>query len=75
MRTSSGFDRLSTEEELHQVLAVLQGVSRNGWVVYEEDSTESQETLLSADTVLAEDDSIDAECLSQLVAKRPELKN
>ena len=73
MRTSNGFDRLSTEEELHQVLAVLQGVSRNGWIVYEgEDSAESQDTSLSADTVLTEDD---AECLNQLVAKRPELKN
>ena len=73
MRRLNGFDRLATEEELHQVLAVLQEFSRNGWVASEEDPADSQQ--LWANTELADDDSLDAECLSQLAARKPELKN
>jgi len=71
MRRLNGFDRLSTEEELHQVLAVLQEFSRNGWVTSEEGSAES----LWADAALGDDDSVDAACLTQLAAQKPELKN
>ena len=73
MRTSNGFDRMSTEEELHQVLAVLDEVARNGWILLGEDSEGPQATTLWADTVL--DDPTDAEALGELVAKKPELKN
>ena len=60
MRTTEGFDRLSTEEELHQVLAVLEELSR------------SAELWLDTAT---EDDAAGAESLAQLMTKRRELKN
>jgi hypothetical protein len=79
MRTTAGFDRLSTEEELHQVLAVLEEFSRNGWTVPGSDSSDSLECASSADAALVElveeDETPDAESLAQLIAKRPELKN
>jgi hypothetical protein len=73
MRMLSGFDRLSTEEELHQVLAVLNEFAGNGWMLPQEDSTDPQATTLWADDVL--DDSTCAESLAELIANRPELKN
>ena len=71
MRISSGFDRLSTEEELHQVLAVLDGFAGGGWMLPEEGSADTQ--AIWTDSVL--DDSTDAESLAELMAKRPALKN
>jgi hypothetical protein len=73
MRKSRGFDRLSTEEELHQVLAVLHEFAPSGWMVPEDDSADPQATSLWADAVL--DDSADAESLADLLAKKPELRN
>ena len=73
MRISSGFDRLSTEEELHQVLAVLDQFGLNGWTVAQEGSAGRHAVALCADAL--EDDSADAESLAELMEKRPELKN
>ena len=73
MRTPSGFDRLSTEEELSQVLAVLQDFSRSGWMSSEDDSIDLQATADSSDTVL--DDSPEADCLAEMMARKPTLKN
>jgi hypothetical protein len=69
----SGFDRLSTEEELNQVLAVLNEFAQSGWTLPEEGSPAPQAATLWADDVL--DDSTCAESLAELVANRPELKN
>jgi hypothetical protein len=73
MRASDGFDRVSTEEELHQVLAVLNEFARNGWSLPGEDQAEPQETALWADTVL--DEPAEAESLANLLAKKPETTN
>ena len=72
MRASNGFDRMSTEEEIHQVLNILGARERNGWMLPGGKST-PQTSDLWADTVL--DDSADAESLAELVEKTPELKN
>ena len=69
MRTSNGFDRMSTEEELHQVLNVLGDLERNGWMIPEEPLETSQASDLWAEALL--DDSTDAESLAELVEKRP----
>lgn len=73
MRTPNGFDRMSTEEELNQVLAVLHEFAREGWVLAAEDSAGPQENALSCDTIL--DDSAEAGSLAELMERRPELKN
>lgn len=69
MRISSGFDRMSTEEELHQVLDILGELERTGWMLPRDTGT-SQTSCLWAD-VLADD----AESLAELIEKKPELKN
>jgi hypothetical protein len=69
----SGFDRLSTEEELHQVLTVLNEFAGNDSMLAEQDCTDWQATTLWADDVL--DDSTAAASLAELVANKPELKN
>jgi hypothetical protein len=72
MRTSNGFDRLATEEELHQVFDVLGELERSGWMLPGENSTLETDSLW-ADTIL--DESADAESLAELLEKRPQLKN
>ena len=73
IRTPSGFGRLSTEEELSQVLAVLQDFSRSGWMSSEDDSIDLQATTDSSDTVL--DNSPEADCLAEIMERKPTLKN
>jgi len=73
MRASNGFDRMSTPEELHQVLAVLSDFARGAWTVPGQDQTEAQATTLWADTPA--EDSADAESLVEFFMNRPELKN
>lgn len=65
---------MSTEEELHQVLAVLQETP-NGWLLSEglEDLAGGAIVDSCADTV--SDDASDAESIAQIVAKRPALNN
>jgi hypothetical protein len=67
MRTASGFDRIATEEELHQVLAVLQETP-DGWVL-------SEDFDGSEDSGDPSDEAFEVECLAELAARRPELKN
>ena len=69
MRISSGFDRMSTEEELHQVLDILGELGRNGWMLPQETAT-AQTNCLWADAPAD-----DAESLAELIEKKPELKN
>jgi hypothetical protein len=64
MRTPNGLDRLSTEEELSQVLSVLQDLVYSGWVVPGEDSVN---TIVS--------DSLEADCLTEMMQRKPPLKN
>lgn len=73
MRTSSGFDRMSTEEELHQVLNVLGELGLNGWMIPEESLETPQARDLWADVLF--DDSADDESLAELVKKGPNFKN
>jgi hypothetical protein len=73
MRTSSGFDRMSTEEELHQVLNLLGELERNDWMIPGEALETLQASDLWADVLL--DDSADAESLAELVEKKPKFKN
>jgi len=73
MRASNGFDRMSTPEELHQVLAVLGDFARGAWTVSEQDQAEAQATTLWADTPV--EDSADVESLAEFLMNRPELKN
>ena len=73
MRASNGFDRMSTPEELHQVLAVLGEFARGIWTVPGEDPSDAQATILWADTPA--EDSADEELLGGIFLNRPELKN
>lgn len=73
MRASNGFDRMSTPEELHQVLAVLGGFARGAWTIPGEDPSDAQDTILWADTPA--EDSADEESLAEVFMNRPELKN
>jgi len=73
MRTSSGFDRMSTPEELHQVLAVLGEFARGAWAVSDDDPADAQSTTLWADTPV--EDAADEESLAEFFMNRPELKN
>ena len=73
MKASDGFDRMSTREELHQVLAVLNGLAQGVWTVPGEDELDAQAITLSADP--ADDDSAEMESLAQFFMNRPELKN
>ena len=69
MRTSSGFDRIATEEELHQVLALLQKTA-DGWVLSEDFDDSGDEA--ESDLILCDDD---VESLAEFAARTPELKN
>ena len=73
MRASDGFDRMSTPEELHQVLAVLDEFVRSAWGLPAEDPDDSQAATLWADTEV--EDPADVESLSEFVVEKPELKN
>ena len=73
MRASSGFDRMSTPEELHQVLAVLGEFARGAWAVPEDDQADPQPTTLWADTSV--EDAAEEESLAEFFMNRPELKN
>jgi len=70
MKASNGFDRMSTREELHQVLAVLNDLAQGVWAVPGEDEVDPHAITLSAD-----DDSAEMESLAQFFMNRPELKN
>lgn len=70
MKASDGFDRMSTREELHQVLAVLNDLAQGVWAVPGEDQVDAQAITLSAD-----DDFAEMESLAQFFMNRPELKN
>ena len=69
MRTSNGFDRISTPEELHQVLAVLDEFARSAWASIGESQMES------TPWIEAPMDDADAESLAEIVINRPDLKN
>lgn len=69
MRTSNGFDRISTPEELHQVLAVLDEFARSAW------ASLGENRLDSTPWIEAPMDDEDAESLAELVINRPEMKN
>ena len=73
MRASNGFDRISTPEELHQVLAVLGEFARGAWTVPGEDRADAQATILWADTPLEE--SAEEESLAELFTNTSDLKN
>ena len=73
MKASNGFDRMSTREELHQVLAVLNDLAQGVWAIPGEDEIDVQAITLSADS--ANDDSAEVESLAQFFMNRPELKN
>jgi hypothetical protein len=70
MRTSNGFDRVSTPEELHQVLAVLDELGRSNCVPL-------GGNLAGGSWVVGTpfDDADDAESLAEFVINSPELKN
>jgi hypothetical protein len=59
MRTSNGFDRVSTTEELNQVLAVLGEFARGAWMVPGEGQAGADED----------------ESLAEFFINTPELKN
>ena len=73
MRTSNGFDRMSTPEELHQVLAVLDEFARSSWTLPGQGYEDSRAATLWADT--SEEGLADAESLAEFMMNRPELKN
>ncbi len=72
MRVFTGFDRMSTEEELSQVFDILTDLERNGWLLDTEPST-LQTGSLWADSTTGE--CSDPEALAELLEQRPELKN
>ena len=73
MRTSNGFDRMSTREELHQVLAVLDEFARSARTVPGEEQEDSLATALWAS--IPEEDLVDIESWAEFAADKPELKN
>ena len=72
MRAFSGFDRMSTEDELSQVFDILTEIERNGYLLDSEPST-LQAGSLWADSISAE--YTDPVVLAELLEQRPELKN
>jgi hypothetical protein len=73
MRASNGFDRMSTPEELHQVLAVLGEFAPGAWTVSGEDQLDARAPTLWTDTAV--EDSASEESLAEFFMIRPELKN
>ena len=70
MSISNGFDRISTPEELHQVMAVLDEFGRNTWPSLAD--AEPDSTLPRIEAPM---DDADAASLAELVINSPELKN
>ena len=68
MRTPNGFDRISTPEELHQVLAVLDEFARSTWASLGEQQVDTP----WLQTPIEDEE---AESLAEFVISRPELKN
>ena len=73
MRASNGFDRMSTPEELHQVLAVLDEFAPRAWMLPGEDQASAQAATLWGDT--PSEESADDESLAKLMGNQAELKN
>lgn len=69
MRTPNGFDRVSTPEELHQVLAVLDEFAQSTWADPDELRIDSTSWL----QMPIEDE--EAESLAEFLINRAELKN
>ena len=72
MRAFTGFDRVSTEEELSEVLDILTELERSGWLL-DEDTSRPQPSDLWSDSTRSE--CADPESLAALLSKKPELKN
>jgi hypothetical protein len=72
MRTSSEYDRLSTQEELHQVLDILGDLDRVDWLLSEV-SPSRQANDEWADALVGNSD--DAALLAEAIKKTSELKN
>jgi hypothetical protein len=72
MKMSNRFDRVSTEEELHQVLDVLGDLERGGWTLPGNDSA-TPTSGLWADVLFGGSPS--DESLAALIVNKPELKN
>jgi len=73
MRPSNGFDRMSTPEELHQVLAVVGAFARGAWTVPGAGQQDADAVTLWADTPAEDADS--DESLADFFMNTPELKN
>ena len=72
MSPSNGFDRMSTEEELHQVLDTLSKSSDGNWMLdYIDGSSLSSESSEDASF----DEALDFASLSQLIQKKQAPRN
>ena len=71
MRASNGFDRVSTPEELHQVLAILSESAPDAWESLAADEKDAD----AQSWIELPLDEADAESLAELVMRKPELKN
>jgi hypothetical protein len=69
MRISNGFDRISTPEELHQVMAVLGEFAQSAW------PSLADNELDSTPWMDAPMDDAEAASLAELVINSPEFKN
>jgi hypothetical protein len=72
MKTPTGFDRISTPEELHQVLAVLNDLALGTWGM-PGNGGDAKAWILCADPT--QDDLIETESLAEFFMDRPEFKN
>jgi hypothetical protein len=72
MRTSGGYDRLSTQEELHQVLDMLGDLDRTGWVILGEGCDRFGDDVW-ADSL--DSDATDADSLAATIEEKSQLKN
>ena len=76
MRTSNGFDRIATSEELNQVLAVLDELARNAWIPGESQMQETgSPATLWADMEAARDEGDEDVCLAEFISDESVLKN
>jgi len=78
MRTSSGFDRIASPEELNQVLAVLDELARNAWIPEEaqlQETSSISPATLWADMEGASDDGDDDQSLAEFISDKNLLKN
>jgi hypothetical protein len=72
MKASNGSDRVSTREELNQVLAVLSDLTQGAWIL-PDDEIEAQVMTLGADE--EEDASAASESVAELFMNKPQLQN